>query len=224
MRLRIMTACLCWLVFTDFSLEAQQAPAPGNVAADEPELNLVGNRFAPLEYSNLDDSQRTMVRHILEGPRTAVRGPFNMLLRSPEMGDLAQELGAYVRFNSVLPAALREMAIIMTAAHFRAEYEWYAHKRAALSAGLEPTIVDAIAAHRRPSSMHADEAVLYDFCHELLNDRRVSDATFAAAIDAFGERGVVDVTGTLGYYSLVSLLLNVDEHPLPDGTTPQFEP
>lgn len=224
MRLHIVTACLCWLVFTGVGLEAQQAPRPRSVAADEPELNLVGNRFSPLEYSDLDDSQRTMVRHILEGPRTAVRGPFNMLLRSPEMGDLAQELGAYVRFNSVLPAALREMAIIMTAAHFRAEYEWYAHKRAALATGLEPTIVDAIAAHRRPSSMHADEAVLYDFCHELLNDRRVSDATFAAAIDAFGERGVVDVTGTLGYYSLVSLLLNVDEHPLPDGTTPQFEP
>lgn len=224
MRLRIMTACLCWLVLTGLGLEAQQAPTPGKVADDELELNLVGNRFAPLEYSDLDDSQQTMVRHILEGPRTAVGGPFNMLLRSPEMGDLAQELGAYVRFNSVLPAALREMAIIMTAAHFRAEYEWYAHKRAALSAGLEPTIVDAIAARRRPSSMQADEVVLYDFCHELLNDYRVSDATFAAAIDAFGERGVVDVTGTLGYYSLVSLLLNVDEHPLPHGATPQFEP
>ena len=224
MKLRIMTACLCWLVFADLGLEAQQAQSPGVVAADQIELSLVGNRFSPLEYSDLDDRQEAMVRHILEGPRTSVGGPFNMLLRSPEMGDLVQEVGAYVRFNSSLAPAHREMAIIMSAAHWTAEYEWYAHKSLALAAGLEPAIVDAIGVRDRPSSMQADEAVLYDFCNELLNDHRVSDATFLAATDAFGERGVVDLTGTLGYYSLVSLMLNVDEHPLPDGVTPQFGP
>ncbi len=222
MRLRIVTACLVWLVATGPGLEAQQAPTQGNGAAEELELNLTGNRFDPLDYSDLDDSQRTMVRNILEGPRTRVSGPFNMLLRSPEMGDLTQALGAYVRFESVLPARLREMAIIMTGAHWKSEYEWYAHKSLALEAGLDPSIVDAIAAGRRPPGMQPDEAVLYDFCDDLLNERRVSDDTFAAAIDRFGEQGVVDLTGTLGYYSFVSLMLNVDEHPLPDGATPQF--
>ena len=222
MRLRIVTACLVWLVATGPGLEAQQAPTQGNGAAEELELNLTGNRFDPLDYSDLDDSQRTMVRNILEGPRTRVSGPFNMLLRSPEMGDLTQALGAYVRFESVLPARLREMAIIMTGAHWKSEYEWYAHKSLALEAGLDPSIVDAIAAGRRPSDMQPDEAVLYDFCDDLLNEHRVSDDTFAAAIDRFGEQGVVDLTGTLGYYSFVSLMLNVDEHPLPDGATPQF--
>ena len=222
MRLRILTVCLLWLVATGPGLDAQQAPTPGNQAADELELNLAGNRFAPLDYSDLDESQRTMVGNILEGPRTRVAGPFNMLLRSPEMGDLAQALGAYVRFESVLPARLREMAIIMTGAHWKAEYEWYAHESLALEAGLDPSIVDSIAAGRRPLGMQPDEAVLYDFCDDLLNERRVSDDTFAAAIDRFGEQGVVDLTGTLGYYSFVSLMLNVDEHPLPDGATPQF--
>lgn len=224
MRLRIMTACLCWLVFIGSGLGAQEAPSTGAAGADDLELNLTGNRFAPLEYPDLDESQREMVRHILEGPRTAVSGPFNTLLRSPELGDLVQALGAYIRFDSVLPAALREMAIIMTGAHWRSEYEWYAHERLALEAGLETAIVAAIAAGRRPPNMQADEAVLYDFCNELLKEGRVSDEAFAAAIEAFGERGVVDLTGTLGYYSLVSLVLNVDEHPLPDGAAPQFEP
>ena len=114
------------------------------------------------------------------------------------------------------------MAIIMTAAHFRAEYEWYAHKRAALATGLEPTIVDAFAAHRRPSSMHADEAVLYDFCHELWNYRRVSDATFAAAIDAFGESGLIELVSVIGYYCMVSLTLNAFEVPLVANMTDPF--
>jgi len=191
-------------------------------SGDAIELNLVGNRFAPLDYAELDEQQKVMVQHILEGPRSNVRGPFNTLLRSPEMGDIAQELGAYIRYESVLPATLREMAIIMTAAHWRAEYEWFRHKEAAIEAGLDTTIIDAIAAHRRPARMQADETVLFDFCDELLRTQRVSDRTFAAAIDTFGERGVVDITGTLGYYSLISLILNVDEHPLPDGGSPQF--
>jgi len=213
----IVSTAIVWTVI------ALDIPAQAQNPADQIELDLIGNRFQPLEYAELDEQQRTMVRHILEGPRTAVRGPFNALLRSPEMGDLAQALGAYVRYRSSLPAALREMAIIMTAAHWRAEYEWYAHKRDALAAGLAPAIVDAIGAGRRPAGMQPAEAALYDFCDELLRERRVSDAVFAAAVGIFGEQGVVDLIGTLGYYSLVSMVLNVDEHPLPAGAAPQFE-
>jgi 4-carboxymuconolactone decarboxylase len=163
-----------------------------------------------------------MLHSVLAGPRNAFGGPFNVLLRSPEMGDLAQKLGAYARFNSSLPDTLREMAIIMTAGYWEAEYEWNAHKRAALAAGLAPALVDAIATGRRPRAMSPVEAALYDFCDELLNEHFVSDTTFDAAIDALGERGVVDVIGTVGYYAMVSMLLNVDEHPLPDGVEPQF--
>ena len=151
-------------------------------------------------------------------------GPFNVMLRSPVMGDVAQELGAQVRFNSGLPAPLREMAILMAARHWTSHYEWYAHKTAALSAGLNADIVAAIAAGERPRSMQANEAALYRFCSELLETKRVSDDTFAAAKAAFGEQGVTEIVFTLGYYSMVSMLLNVDQHPLPDGVQVELKP
>lgn len=195
--------------------------------AQEPDfanLNLVGNRFAPLTWDEMAPAQRTMTENILAGPRTAMGGPFNVLLRSPELGDLSQALGAYIRFNSSLPGTLRELAIIMTARHWTAHFEWYAHKNAALAEGLDPAIVDAIAAGRRPESMQADEAIVYDLCNEIFTDHRVGDATFNAAIDALGERSVVDVIGTVGYYSMVSMVLNLDEYPLPDGVEPELQP
>ena len=194
-----------------------QAPSPKD-------LKLVGDRFKPLTYEQMTPEQKTMVEHLLAGPRAGANGPFNVLLRSPELGDIAQSLGAKVRFNSSLPRALNEMAIIMTARVWTAQYEWYAHKRAALQAGLNPAIVDAIAAGKRPAVMSPSEVAIYDFCDELLNKKQVSDATFAAAIKAFGERGVVDLIGLTGYYQLVSMLLNVDRYPLPDGEKPELKP
>ena len=201
-------------------------PEPGAMAEmTEPEnLNLVGNRFAPLTWDEMTDAQKTTVTHILDGPRSALGGPFNVLLRSPEMGDMAQELGAYARFNSSLPGKLRELAIIMTARFWMSHFEWYAHKNAALGEGLDPAIVEAIATGQRPPAMDADETVVYDFVNELLNDRRVSDEAYSAAIGALGESGVVDVIGTVGYYGLVSLVLNADQYPLPDGVEVELQP
>ena len=193
-----------------------QAPSPKD-------LKLVGDRFKPLTYEQMTPEQKTMVEHLLAGPRAGANGPFNVLLRSPELGDIAQTLGARVRFNSSLPRALNEMAIIMTARVWTAQYEWYAHKRAALQAGLNPAIVDAIATGKRPAAMQPNEVAIYDFCDELLNTKHVSDPTFAAAIKAFGERGVVDLIGLTGYYQLVSMLLNVDRYPLPDGEKPELK-
>jgi 4-carboxymuconolactone decarboxylase len=170
----------------------------------------------------MSEAQQTMARHVLDGPRTGMNGPFNVMLRSPVMGDLAQELGAQVRFNSSLPAALREIAILMSARHWTAHYEWYVHKSVALTAGLDPAIIAAIAAGERPGSLSPAEAALYDFCSELLATKRVGDDTFAVAKAAFGEQGVAEVIFTLGYYGLVSMILNVDEHPLPDGVQPEL--
>jgi 4-carboxymuconolactone decarboxylase len=172
----------------------------------------------------MTDAQKRMTMNILDGPRTAMGGPFNVLLRSPEMGDMAQELGAYARFNSTLPGKLREMAIIMTARFWTAQFEWYAHKQAALAEGLDPAIVDAIATGPRPASMDAGETVIYDFVAGLLEDNRVSDAAYRAALAQLGEQGIVDLVGTIGYYSMVSMLLIVDEYPLPEGVEPELEP
>ncbi len=128
-----------------------------------------------------------------------------------------QKLGAELRFHSSLPPKLRELAIIMTGRAWNAQYEWYAHSRLAVQNGVSQSIVDAIAAGKRPAKLDADEAIVYNFCNELLKTKQVSDAAFHAAVNKLGERGVVDLTALVGYYHIVSMLLNIDRYPLPDG-------
>jgi 4-carboxymuconolactone decarboxylase len=140
------------------------------------------------------------------------------------MGDLAQQFGASMRFHSSIPRKLNELAIIITARHWTSHYEWYAHRQAAQQAGLSQGIIDAVAAGRRPASMPPDEEAVYNFCTELLTNKQVSDKTFQTARDKFGEGGVVDLIGVSGYYGLVSMLLNVDRYPLPDGAKPELKP
>jgi len=193
------------------------------MAQNRPALNLAGDRFKPLTYETMTAEQKALTDHILSGPRASMGGPFNVLLRSPGMGDLAQQLGAYVRFRSSLPRKLNEMAILITARAWTAQYEWYAHKSAALQAGLNPAIVDAIGGGKKPASMTAEEEVVYNFCTELLTTKQVSDPTFQSAVKSFGERGVVDLIGVTGYYQLVSMLLNVDRYPLPAGAKPELQ-
>jgi 4-carboxymuconolactone decarboxylase len=180
-------------------------------------LNLQGDRFKPLTAEQLTPEQKAMVDDLLSGARTSLEGPFNVLLRSPEMGNLSQKLGEYLRFRSVVPKRLNEMAILMTAKWWSSQYEWYLHKTLALSSGLNAAVIDAIQAGHRPAQMQPDEAVIYEFCTELRDRRRVSDGTFQAALRLLGEKGVVDLVATLGYYDLVSMALNVDRYPLPDG-------
>jgi 4-carboxymuconolactone decarboxylase len=123
-----------------------------------------------------------------------------------------------------MPRKLNEMAIIITGRYWTAQYEWYAHKRAALDAGLSPAIVDAIQNGRRPAAMSKEEEAVYNFCTEVLNTKHASDAAFLAAKDAFGEKGVVDLMGVMSWYQMVSMLLNVDRYPMPDGVTPELKP
>ena len=228
MRTRDVVMWLCALGATLMGVADLAAQSTASAAtpapADPTDLTLVGNRFPPLTWAQMTEQQKTMMRHVLDGPRTAPNGPFNVMLRAPVMGDFAQELGAQVRFNSSLPAPLREMAILMAARHWTAHYEWNAHKTAALRAGLNPAIVTAIAEGQRPKSMQANEAALHRFCSELLETTRVSNDTFAAAKAAFGEQGVTEIVFTLGYYSMVSMLLNVDQYPLPDGVQVELKP
>jgi 4-carboxymuconolactone decarboxylase len=193
-----------------------QNPAPRD-------LNLRGDRFKPLTYDQLTPEQKTMVEHLFAGERGGMNGPFNVLLRSPEMGDLAQKLGAQLRFHSALSGKQRELAIIMTARYWTAQYEWTAHRKLAMQAGISPAIADAIAAGQRPSSLEPDEEIVYNFCNEILNTKHVSDATYKAAVDKLGERGVVDLTALVGYYQFVSMILNLDQYPLPDGAKPELQ-
>ena len=217
-RLLVVCACAFAVVVT---VVAQAPPAQ---RPDPRRIELRGNRFKPLTYDEMTPAQKMMVEHLIAGPRGGVNGPFNVLLRSPEIGDLGQEFGASTRFKSSLPQRLYELAILVTARHWTAQYEWQAHHRSALQAGLSAAICDAIAAGRRPAAMQKDEEAVYNFVSELLNTKQVSDTTFAAAKNAFGERGVVDIIAVTGWYSTVSMMLNVDQYPVLDGTQPELKP
>src|SRR5215471_14470418 len=213
--IRVVAICLLYVLILGSLLVFAQTPNTAN-------LGLVGDRFKPLTWDQMTPEQKTMTTNLLSGPRRGMGGPFNVLLRSPEMGDLAQKLGEYARFRPSVPAKIRELAIIVTARHWTAQYEWTAHRNAAAQAGLKEDIIKAIADRKRPTGMQPDEEAAYNFASELLETKGVSDATFKAAIDRFGEKGLVDIIGVMGYYQMVSMLLNVDRYPLPAGVTPEL--
>jgi 4-carboxymuconolactone decarboxylase len=185
-------------------------------------------RFKPIPIEALTPEQRVLAEAIRSGPRSALKnsaaarpgplgGPFNVWLRSPVIGNLIQSLGAEIRFRSSLPAKLNEFAIIITARHWTSQYEWFAHHRLALEAGLDPAVAEDVAQGRRPAKMDPDETIVYDFSRELHESQGVSDATYQAALHRFGERGVMDLIAVNGFYVLVSMALNVDRTPLPGG-------
>ena len=203
------------------------AQAPSNQAKQAPDphsLVLLGDRFKPLKYDEMTPEQKTMIDHLLAGERGGVRGPFNVLLRSPEVGDLGAEFGGAMRFRTALPADVREVVIIMTGRYWMAQYEWNAHQAAALQNGVSQPIVDAIATGKRPVGMPPEMELAYNLIDELLTTHQVTDATFKAAKDKYGERGVVDMIGLSGWYGLVSMLLNVDRYPLAEGVQPGLKP
>lgn len=182
-------------------------------------------RLKELTTETMTPEQRRVAGAIQAGPRGAgLRGPFNALLRSPELCDYVQKVGEYVRFKTSLPARLNELAIIIAGRRWSAQYEFYAHRRLALQAGLRAEIADAVAEGRRPEGMQDDETIVYDFATELLNSGHVSDTNYQHALTKFGERGVIDLVGAVGYYSLVSLVLNVAQVPLPPGEMPPLKP
>lgn len=217
--MRFQAALVC-LLSGAFFATGQQAVKQ---TIDPHTLVLVGGRFAPLKYDTMSPEQKTMVDHLLAGERGGVRGPFNVLLRSPEVGDLAAEFGGYLRFHAALPRDVAETVILLTGRFWTAQYEWSAHKTAALQAGVKPDIIEAIAQGKRPIGMPAKIEAAYDFIDELLTSHQVGNSAFDAAKNAFGENGIVDMTGLSGWYSLVSMMLDVDRYPLAAGAKPELE-
>lgn len=190
------------------------------MAAEMPALR--GGRFQPLTAAELTSEQKTLVDHLLSGPRGSLNGPFNVMLRSPELGDRLQRVGEYVRFETSIPPRLNELAILVVAREWSAQYEWLAHQQLAVKAGLSPAVAEDIAQGKRPK-LDADEQIVYDFARELIDTKQVSDGNFNVMKARFGERGIVDLVGLIGYYQRVSMLLNVDRYPLPEGATPPLQ-
>jgi 4-carboxymuconolactone decarboxylase len=199
-----------------------------------PEFRLRGDRFRPLSYDELDPAQKALADTALAQSRAALDGPLNINLRSPEMAKLAGPLGNYLRFKATaIPSRLKEIAIMLTARFWGGQYVWYSHRQYAIEAGLSPafiavmaagerpadmtSFIAAMAGGERPADMTSDEAIVFDFCDELLHTRQVSDAHFRALADRFGERGVVELVGLMGQYHTISMLFAVDRYPLPEG-------
>ncbi len=181
------------------------------------------SRLPELDPAKFSPEQKKVHEAILAGPRGKVVGPLKVWLNNPGLAEHAQALGAYARFNSSLPPRLSELAICVTGAFWKAEFEWYAHAPLAIKAGIDPAAIEAIRVGSTPKFTKVDEQVIYDFAIELVNTKRVSDATFARAKKELGETSVIDLVGIIGYYSLVSVTLNAFELPLPDGEKTQFD-
>jgi len=184
---------------------------------------LTGERMAEIPLDKMSSAQRAVADAIMSGPRGGLRGPFNTWLRSPVLADRLQKVGEYIRFNTSLDKRVNEMAILMTAQAWGSQYEWYAHAPLAIKAGLDPDIVAAIGAGRKPEKMKDDEAVVWEFTTQLRRDHGVDDAIYARALEKLGEQGIMDLIAVNGYYDVVSMTLNVARVAPPAGEELPFK-
>ncbi len=182
------------------------------------------DRMPPIPAEKLTAAQKKAVEEFKAARSADVSGPFIPLLRSPEVMSRARAMGDYLRFKSSLPPRLSEFVILMTARRWTQQYEWNAHATLAAQGGLSGDVIKAIAEGRRPEKMAADEETLYTFVEELQRNQSVSDATYARAVSAAGEQGVVDTVGIMGYYTMLAMMLNTARTPLPDGARPALAP
>jgi 4-carboxymuconolactone decarboxylase len=182
-------------------------------------------RLPVLTEAGLDGDQRRLLEAMRAGPRGArvqLRGPFGVYMHAPAYGALTQQLGAFVRFDTSLGPRLSEFAILCVGRIWRAQYEWHAHAPLAESAGVKPQTVRDIKAGRAPRTAAKDERAIWDFVQELHRRRRVSEKSYKRVHAFVGDRGMVELVGVLGYYTGVSMILNVFNVPLPDGAAPYF--
>lgn len=192
-------------------------------------------RLTPLTPSSLSAAQRRVYDAILGGRRTqggrvrltrpdgSLVGPFDAWLRSPEVGNPVQALGEAIRFTGSFPKRLQEIAILVSARHWRAEFEWWAHERLAREAGVEDDLLQAIRSRQRPESAAGDDLLVIDFARTLLGSGTVDEKLYERALERFGEAGLLELVCTLGFYALVSFTLNVFEVALPEGEVPRLE-
>lgn len=179
-------------------------------------------RLSAIDRDHMTAQQRAIYDDIVSGPRGDIRGPFLSWMHSPELADRAQKLGAFLRFKTRFSRRHSELAILITAAVWQAQFEWWAHARIAREAGLEDAIIDALQAGARPRFTSAEDGAIYDFVSELHHSHRVGDDAFKRVRDLFGEPATVELVALVGYYVMVAMTLNVFKVPLPEGETLPF--
>lgn len=184
---------------------------------NEVRYTLAPVRLGPIPEDQMTEAQKAAVAGVMSGPRKHMGGPFSALLRSPELMNRVQKVGEYLRFLCPLEKRLGEFAAIIAARHYAQQFEWWAHYRQAVEAGLKPAIADAVGEGRRPTGMAEDEEILYDFLTEALKNNGVCDTTYARAVKKYDEQGVIDILAVAGYYGLLALVMNVARTPVPEG-------
>jgi 4-carboxymuconolactone decarboxylase len=164
----------------------------------------------PAQYS---PEQKQAAAEFEAARKVPVFGPFEPLMYSPAVMSEARAMGDYLRYKSAIGNPLSELAILLTAREWTQDFEWSVHYPIALKAGIHQDTADAIAEGRRPAALSADEAIVYDYAMELLRNKQVSNLTFERAKTRFGAKGVVDMTGIVGYYTFLAMELNAAQYP-----------
>jgi 4-carboxymuconolactone decarboxylase len=172
-------------------------------------------RLPAIPPSQYTEEQKRAAAEFEAARKVPLFGPFEPLMYSPQVMSQARAMGDYLRFKSAIGNTLSELAILITAREWTQDYEWTVHYPIALKAGIRQQIADAIAVGQRPTAMSADEAAVFDYASELLKNKQVSDATFERAKSRFGLKGVVDLTGVVGYYTFLAMQLNAAQYPIP---------
>ena len=179
-------------------------------------------RFPPLKAEELNPAQKAWAEMIAAPPRNAkfTNPPYRAYIRNPDLAPRLTAMSEYLRWNTSLPPRLSELAILITARQWTVQYEWFAHYPLALKGGLDPSTVNDIAAGKRPANMKDDEAALYDLAMALYVDKKVSDPVYKAALEKFGERGIMDIIGIIGYYDITSMTLITMQAAAPNDSVP----
>ena len=169
-------------------------------------------------------AQRRVYDEVIAGPRGSFIGPLRAVIHWPQLADHWQKLGALVRFGTNFPPRLSELAILVTARAWDAQFEWYAHEPIARKAGIAEDVIAAIREGRRPALADPDQQAVYDYAAELHETHTVSQQAYARVHERFGTLGVVQLTALLGYYTMVAMTLNTHAIPLPEGAAPPLPP
>ena len=193
------------------------------------------SRIPYITQDRLTDAQKRVFDHITQGkrakgrplekfltPEGGLQGPYNIFLYSPDVGDAVQRLGEAVRFETLIPPKLKELAILVVGAKMKAQYEWWAHERIGRKHGLDEGVMKSLKAGEQPDFDSQEQALVFKFCRELLETGRISDRLYAKAVELLGEAGLVELVFLLGYYTTVAMILNVFEISVPDGEQTPF--
>ena len=181
-------------------------------------------RLPQLKLEDTAGDQRVLAQRMIKETRSGLTGPFNSMLRSPEMAQGLMSLYNYFRHNTALPRPLVELAILVTAREWSAQFEWFMHYPIARTEGVSPALLADLRQGRRPASMRPDESAVYEFATELLRNHKVADPTYQKTLSLLGEKNLVDLTTLVGTYATYAALLNVNEVRIPDSGGPEYLP